>query len=656
MSNDTRTQNRYFNGNIVRGGPIGGGNQISNIIAPEFGVRQQSVNQNVVGNYNGSGTGSVNANTSRANSSSGSGYTNKLPAIESKSQNQNSYQTNQGNQGGDINLNSYYKISNDSFVQEMNSMKMLMKSLLENQNELQAKYVNFSRYSSEFESISKISNLKINEMDSKLTDILISFNDYLTFNEKTASKLAELNQRTETFAERRQIEELTNLLYDLKKNFDFKASENKNSIDDVSRKNEILTSEFESYQRFTLERISRLQEEQKNGMIAFQESCMKFEDSKEKKFNESLKLISERLKMTENELDLGKSHRDLLITNLKSEVENTVKDVYTKLSEVEKNNLLSEQKLINYSKESIQSFSDLINQYNAKAEVELEKVKSISYSMIERVESDVMANTEKLSKSLISCAEKIEELNSKEIELENLISSQFSELNHFTHDNRNTVANHTKEIDALKAHFETYKKDFAESSDQKTKDYTDSLESKMRQLLSKLRQDFRDGENKTNKELADLRDRFDNTEKSLVQGSANVTGKLDKLLKEMQMDKDMVDAKIERRLEGFKNEFDEFKRKLIVMMNLHIDSFKSKLSTEQKDLVDNISLKLNQKISILESDIKSYYNDYRTILEGSLQSKIVDQDKRQTDSSNIKISKLQEQIDLIKVRINPTQI
>ena len=75
--------------------------------------------------------------------------------------------------------------SNIMIMNEIKSIKQIIKTQFENQNELQSKIIDYNKIISQQENIIRLNNLKLSEHDTKLTDILLSFSNFLKYQEKT---------------------------------------------------------------------------------------------------------------------------------------------------------------------------------------------------------------------------------------------------------------------------------------------------------------------------------------------------------------------------------------------------------------------------------------------------------------------------------------
>ena len=95
--------------------------------------------------------------------------------------------------------------SNENVNIEINNLKKLVKKLYEVQTDTQMRLNDYSKIFSEQESISRINNLKINEHDNKITEILTSFNNYLSLNDQSTKVLNDLTSNYDSVAKKAEV-------------------------------------------------------------------------------------------------------------------------------------------------------------------------------------------------------------------------------------------------------------------------------------------------------------------------------------------------------------------------------------------------------------------------------------------------------------------
>ena len=101
---------------------------------------------------------------------------------------------------------------------EIQNLKNLISKSFQNQSEMQEKIIEYNKIIAEQEKIIRINNIKLNEHDSKLTEILLSFNNYLQLNEKSSTIVNEVQKRLEECVKNLDFNELKGTVYTFNKN------------------------------------------------------------------------------------------------------------------------------------------------------------------------------------------------------------------------------------------------------------------------------------------------------------------------------------------------------------------------------------------------------------------------------------------------------
>jgi hypothetical protein len=137
--------------------------------------------------------------------------------------NNNFQQSNLNNFGSDV-----YK--------EIQNLKNLISKSFQNQSEIQEKSIEYNKIIAEQEKIIRINNIKLNEHDSKLTEILLNFNNYLQLNEKSSIIVNEVEKRLEECVKNLDFNELKGTVYTFNKNNENKINKLFHSLGDLNLK------------------------------------------------------------------------------------------------------------------------------------------------------------------------------------------------------------------------------------------------------------------------------------------------------------------------------------------------------------------------------------------------------------------------------------
>ena len=122
---------------------------------------------------------------------------------------------------------------NDSILIEISNLKKIIKKLLENQTDAQTRIQDYSKLFSEQENIARINNFKLNEHDSKITEILMTFNNYLNLNDQSTKVINDLSNNYEVLAKKADVADIKNKFMNFDKIMDSKLLEVNGKYEDL---------------------------------------------------------------------------------------------------------------------------------------------------------------------------------------------------------------------------------------------------------------------------------------------------------------------------------------------------------------------------------------------------------------------------------------
>ena len=201
---------------------------------------------------------------------------NKIFLNNNKTLNQKSnFIDNLDENGGNIGNKISNNISNTQIINELNNLKMILTRTMKNQTETQNKIMEYDKIINEQENIIRLNNLKLNEHDNKLTEILLSFNNYLQLNEKTSMIINDAQKKMDSFVKNTDFIELKSSLYNLNKENENKINELNSICGDLENKMTEMGKENENYQKFTLEKMKQIQKDSMETRLQQQNELIK---------------------------------------------------------------------------------------------------------------------------------------------------------------------------------------------------------------------------------------------------------------------------------------------------------------------------------------------------------------------------------------------
>jgi 3-methyladenine DNA glycosylase AlkC len=128
--------------------------------------------------------------------------------------------------------------------------------------------------------------------------------------------------------------------------------------------------------------------------------------------------------------------------------------------------------------------------------------------------------------------------------------------------------------------------------------------------------------------------------------------KIEKKLKEIDIDSLYIDKKINERFDNVKDDHSDFKANIVENTNQRIEEMKAELSSEYKDLFKKLSESLESKITIMKKDDneKKRLNDISA--EGRVQGYIIESEKRIKKNLEERIDKIQQTVEKMNIKIN----
>ena len=502
-----------------------------------------------------------------------------------------------------------------------------------------------TRLLSEQENIMRLNNIKLNEHDSKLTEILVTFNNFMNFNEKTNKIIKELTAKYDDSAKKSEFSDLKMNLYNLNKNNEIKIQESNGKVEDINLKYEELKKEQDIFQKYTLEKLKNYQNENMENRIQQQQHLIKLEESRENKFLQQIEQIKILIKNLEQNFNTENTYRKSAMDNNKTEGIQLIKQTEEKMTLLEKSSLEMEKKILNFSKDYISTFHELIAQNNQNFDIEIKSLKNIFTNNLIKYDKKSEENLGNLSNQMKTLSE-INEYNKACIDnVELTIKDKISSYDK----NLKFLNTHLEEINNKQHNF---KQDFENSNTELNKNLNnrinllnENIQEKLKSFnseiyekynLEKLLNENLISDNKENLEM------FKNQFNNLI---SEINLKIERKIKQIDLEEINFDSKLNEKFSNYKEDNDEYRKKLILLINNNIHELKNNMSKDSKDMVDNISNKLDIKINYLKEDLENQFKNDGLVNEGNMHKSIYQVEEKLFKIIESKINPLQNQID-----------
>jgi len=577
--------------------------------------------------------------------------TNNFKKVSRDIQN-NNYNNNLNNQSNEYFNNGFDNSNNNFFdyniiLTEIANFKKIIKNVLENQNEFQNKLIDNTRLISEQENIIRLNSIKLNEHDSKLTEILITFNNFMNFNEKTNMIIKELTNKYEDSVKKNDFNDLKMNLFTLNKTNEVKIAEASSKIGDINFNYEELKKEQGIFQKYTLEKLTNYQNENMESRIQQQQQLIKLEETRENKFNQQVEQIKIMIRNQDQNFITENSYRKSAMDNNKNELTLMINQSEEKLNLIQKSSLEMEKKILNFSKEYISIFRDLISQNNENYEIEIKSLKNILTNNIIKADKKAEESISKIANQLNNLSEIFDKNRNSIVNIENIIKDK--------------VSYYEKSLKLLTENFEEFKKiqnnirvEIETTNNDINKIINDRINLLNNTFVEKLKSFIVEVDNKCNFEkityenlISDSREKielFKNQFNSLI---SDVNTKIERKLKDIDLEDINFDLKLNEKFNIIKEDNDEYKKKLIILINKNIDEAKQNNVFNQKNLIDTISNKMEFKIQNIKMEIENIMKEDLIIREGNLHKGIIQTEDKLFKFIDSKIIPLQNQLETL---------
>ena len=612
------------------------------------------------------GDNSQNSKT-RANILDTNSYSNTInrPSSQSTNYNKNINLNNQYNNKLDlldenINNNSNSTSVNNQIPHEINNLKMMLSKTMQNQNEMQNKIIEYNKIINEQENIIRLNNLKLNEHDNKLTEILLSFNNYLQLNEKTSAIINDVQKKMDNFVINTEFTDLKSTMYSLNKANESKINEISNIYEDMSNKITEMGKENENYQKFTLEKINNIQKDSMDSRLQQQNELIQMEDSKENRINAQFSQIKNLLSLTDKNLKEETEFRKNMINDLRNEVLNIFAQKDNQICKLEKTQLETEKNLISLNKDYIKSFNELINKNNEKYNYELKSVRSLIEAGITKVDIKMEKDLKAYEENLTILKSNILEQKTNIANLDTFIRDSLNEIENKMEVNKGTNSDYFNKFDLLSTSFKQFMEESLKIINSKNKETEDNLKKLLEEEIKKINQKINLNYEQYDKHFNDIDEKIrDISEQIITMGKI---GKLDLNIGENgDNSKNLSGNKIfirefvkgiyEEDIKALKANFDGYEKELMNNMNYKIEENKTKFSLDQGENMRKIQEMFEKKVDETYDKIMNDIKDKENIRDGKVQEYIVESELRITKKYDENIKKIEEDLESLTLKV-----
>ena len=571
------------------------------------------------------------------------------------------------NQNISENLNENKKldgnISNNLLLTEINNLKMMLSRTMKNQTETQNKIMEYDKIISEQENIIRLNNLKLNEHDNKLTEILLSFNNYLQLNEKTSMIINDTQKKMDNFVKSSDFIDLKSTVYTLNKENENKIMELNSLCGDLDNKVTEMGKENENYQKFALERMKQIQKDSMDTRLQQQNELIKMEDARDNRINAQFSQLKNLISINDNNIKEEQEYRKTMINDLRNEILNIFGEKDDQISKLERSQLETEKNLISLNKDYIQSFNELINKNNEKYNFELKSIRSLIEAGLTKVDIKMEKDLKTYEENFILLKSNILEQKTNLANLDTYLKESINDIENKMEMTKGTNNDYFSKFDLLSTSFKQFMEESLNIINSKTKEVDDKLTKLIGDEIHKVDEKIEINSKQNEKHFNDIDEKLSEMKEQLI--AIIKTGKFDEL-KNMQgnvndinlqnnpnkiLIREFVQKVCDENIQTLKITFNEYEQELMNNMNVKNEEAKAKFALEQKENVKKIEEIFNKKLDEVNEKINKEMKENEAIRDGKVQEYIVESELRVTQKYDGIIKNIQEDLESLTIKI-----
>lgn len=543
---------------------------------------------------------------------------------------------------------------NDDLYNEIKQIKAMLAKSFDNQNEMQTKIIEYNKIISEQENIIRLNNIKLNEHDSKLTEILLSFNNYLQLNDKSTTIINEVQKKIDNCISRDEHNDLKSTVYNLNKVNENKLNEINHTNDEIKMNFSEMVKENETYQKFTLEKIKNVQKEAMETRLQQQNDLIKMDESKESRFNAQFNQIKNTIALVDKNLKEESEFRKKMIDGLRNDILQIFSRNDEKFQKLEKSQLETEKNLIFLNKDYMSTFNDLITKHNEKYDIELKSIRSIIEAGLTKVDIKLDKDNKIYEENLSTMKSNILEQKAHIDEVENYVKETINTIENKLELSKGNNEDYFTKFDLLSTTFTKYMKENIDLINSKTKEVSDSCSKKLIESLNELNTQIKIKNEETTKHFVDIEEKIQDLADNTLKKPQKVEDKVDietSTDPNIELIREYVNKLFNDKVTPLKESLDAFEGKLIGLMSEKVEEVKHKFGLDQKSSIEKINDVLEKKIEMIRKEIEEQHQNHKTLVDGRIQEYVLESENRIKNKYDENIKKIQDDLESLVVKI-----
>ena len=529
--------------------------------------------------------------------------------------------------------------NNNFIINEIKNIKQLIKNQYQNQNELQNKIIDYNRIISQQENIIRMNSSKINEQDTKLTNILMSFNNYLKFQEKTTGIINDCQNKIEnSLLPINVFTEFKNNILSNNEILDDKIANLFNLNDKTNTFINGVKQENGNFQQFALGKIKLIEDKFDSAMNDIKSENMNFIKQQSENMNQKIGQVKKLIDLVEINLNEEVKNRKMQNEKFFSDISKLLSIYDEKFKKVEKDSLETEKNLIAMIKDYVKTLNDLINKNQDNTNTEFSSIRSIMEGGFIKIENEANKEYAAIKENFSLLKADINEQRTIIDELESYLKDSIKSMNENLNKNIEDVKKINDKINSDNNDFEKFKNDNENLIESKIKNLQDVYNSNFKLMKAEFEKNYTTLIEQNSKNIIDLFEKNNQIQDLIYKLAESENPEMANLLKSNLKNGNNnignLNTKFDNTMNKIRNEYEEDLKKLKDMVNQNMEN-----------LSNIINDTLEKKIEILTSDVREQYNKYQSLMDGRIQTYIFESEKRLGDKYDKDIEKMHNAIE-----------
>ena len=526
--------------------------------------------------------------------------------------------------------------SNIMIMNEIKSIKQIIKTQFENQNELQSKIIDYNKIISQQENIIRLNNLKLSEHDTKLTDILLSFSNFLKYQEKTNNILNSCQENiNNNLVTKEEFSEFKNFVVGFKQNLEEQIQGIYHFKSDLLIKLSEIKEENKNYQQYTIDKIKSIQNQSDNSIMKFQNDNLQNFKNQKDVLNAQITQVKGLIQLVELNINEESKSRKFSIDKFYSDLKQNTDKIDEKFAKYEKSALETEKNLISLSKDYLSGFQELISKQKEKFETEMKSLRSLFEAGLVKSKNEYELSIQSLQDNITSLQETINEHKANLDEIDVFVKENIKDMNTKTDEADNRTKTSKLVVDALSKEYVNIMNKANEMIKNKLDEFSSDYSKKMDKIFNELKVENKIINDDQDKKIKDLFDRSSQIQSILNNYTSPSKGEFNEEEK----------AKIEEKIKELSNTLFGMENKLKEEVNNKNEETKDTLFQKINSMSTSINDYLSKKVEVIQNDLKAHLDKYDKISEGKIQSNLVESENRIMERYDQEIIQIKEAIE-----------